>query len=1154
MGPLYTLFNHNTLSCAFVNCCIDLAAALSKLLQLNIKELGGDMGDDLKLVLSQLQRMSVDHGVSALRTQVLTELKQLAEGFRQKAAGSKPLTDLDVAHTCVDGCSVLQLSSDLAYLQKLREEAVEGRKWVEQFFLDQLMDLVKPHVPALGKQQQQYKAQQLSEVIVSSVSPSKREAQQLATVAEASSGPALDPVVEVRALLDYLCRPNLSLELRLATLQPLVAAAGLLHRPVPPGSTLHSGAVLYALTDPQCAQQVVSIISGDMMPNEVKVWMLSLMLSLVHPEKGLNPDTQKALLGTGLPVALCRMLIKSTTPEDQRIQSLSMLRVLVSNKDSHDMLVEANVIPTLVKQIAEVVRLDNGRFIARPSEPPTLPLATTPIEAAGRSGESTARKTNTALPPTGAATPAAGIAPSLEAVPWDMRQQMTQLAILMLCDLGSLKGHAFKADILKAGGIVALVSKLTDPYVHQQIRLTALRALSQLLEDGAVAVEVARCDALPILVDMMLSTSIPQEISLAATAAVKAMLTPTEATSHATAAVALIDTGGTTASSSRGRSTQRINRSVVTASTSKNASREAAGEDDGGDVGVNNKVSMEALMEAMGHAFTPSATSALMNLLINDNQDMASLALDLLPLSATDSMCRTAIVNHTKGMTVLVKAAAQHKRNAIDTLARVAEDHQLKRQVATALGKEIKDVGTDLARGEALATAIAEIGTPPPGYEEDSVAAERSADFTSEVLLGGGLPMLLSLVKSSDAKAKMAGVFALRPMCLYGEEESRHLLLKADIVTLLVECTKHGDDLAQVACQCLSGMTHLPEARPTIFGSFVGHLSSSTGAGRACMAISLVAGSSSDCYLELEKEGAVQKVVNLISTVPPAELLPPVKLLCGLAKWSPSAGHKAYKCGACEALLSVMGRCDVTTRVACCACCGFLERHDEKARNELAGKGLVEHLFQVVKEAPSSTPMWEDAMVTLSTMATLHHGSRSDAAATLKSLLERGGPSDVTAAAVVLSYPARGNKGRDLVLSGGLDEPLIKKALAQGTPRAQAAAADAIGFMIIPPSVTLLSTDGKDGKPKVVNPKQLFVNKGAVQPLIQLLGSEDEACVFAAADTLDTFAGCEEGLQAISKFNGQSALQEVIGLGKKGRVSKRTALAANNAYMKCVGR
>jgi hypothetical protein len=35
-------------------------------------------------------------------------------------------------------------------------------------------------------------------------------------------------------------------------------------------------------------------------------------------------------------------------------------------------------------------------------------------------------------------------------------------------------------------------------------------------------------------------------------------------------------------------------------------------------------------------------------------------------------------------------------------------------------------------------------------------------------------------------------------MCLYGEEETRQQLFKADIITLMVECTKHGDDLAQV--------------------------------------------------------------------------------------------------------------------------------------------------------------------------------------------------------------------------------------------------------------------------------------------------------------------------------------------------------------------
>ena len=38
--------------------------------------------------------------------------------------------------------------------------------------------------------------------------------------------------------------------------------------------------------------QVVSILNGDL-PDEIKVWFLTLMLSLVHPDQGLNPDTQQ---------------------------------------------------------------------------------------------------------------------------------------------------------------------------------------------------------------------------------------------------------------------------------------------------------------------------------------------------------------------------------------------------------------------------------------------------------------------------------------------------------------------------------------------------------------------------------------------------------------------------------------------------------------------------------------------------------------------------------------------------------------------------------------------------------------------------------------------------------------------------------------------
>jgi hypothetical protein len=64
--------------------------------------------------------------------------------------------------------------------------------------------------------------------------------------------------------------------------------------------------------------------------------------------------------------------------------------------------------------------------------------------------------------------------------------------------------------------------------------------------------------------------------------------------------------------------------------------------------------------------------------------------------------------------------------------------------------------------------------------------------------------------------------------------------------------------------------------------------------------------------------------------------------------------------------------------------------------------------------------------------ATLHPGSRTDAGAALSTMLTRGPPSEVTAAACVLSYMARGNKGRDVILSDGLVEPLVSKALAAG--------------------------------------------------------------------------------------------------------------------------
>ena len=38
------------------------------------------------------------------------------------------------------------------------------------------------------------------------------------------------------------------------------------------------------------------------------------------------------------------------------------------------------------------------------------------------------------------------------------------------------------------------------------------------------------------------------------------------------------------------------------------------------------------------------------------------------------------------------------------------------------------------------------------------------------------------------------------------------------------------------------------------------------------------------------------------------------------------------------------------------------------------------------------------------------------------------------------------------------------------------------------------------------------VNKGAVEPLVKLLASSDEACICESADTLEIRAGCDEGV------------------------------------------
>lgn len=59
-------------------------------------------------------------------------------------------------------------------------------------------------------------------------------------------------------------------------------------------------------------------------------------------------------MATGLPAALCRLVVTSTTPPEQRLQSMAMLRVLINDPDTHKLMVEAKVINAIVQQVRRV--------------------------------------------------------------------------------------------------------------------------------------------------------------------------------------------------------------------------------------------------------------------------------------------------------------------------------------------------------------------------------------------------------------------------------------------------------------------------------------------------------------------------------------------------------------------------------------------------------------------------------------------------------------------------------------------------------------------------------------------------------------------------------------------------------------------------------
>jgi hypothetical protein len=63
----------------------------------------------------------------------------------------------------------------------------------------------------------------------------------------------------------------------------------------------------------------------------------------------------QALVASGLPTALCRLVVRATTPPEQRLQALTMLRVLAADPATHKPMMEAKVLHSLVQQVGRRV-------------------------------------------------------------------------------------------------------------------------------------------------------------------------------------------------------------------------------------------------------------------------------------------------------------------------------------------------------------------------------------------------------------------------------------------------------------------------------------------------------------------------------------------------------------------------------------------------------------------------------------------------------------------------------------------------------------------------------------------------------------------------------------------------------------------------------
>mmetsp|Transcript_9746 Transcript_9746/g.24244 ORF Transcript_9746/g.24244 Transcript_9746/m.24244 type:complete len:1206 (-) Transcript_9746:212-3829(-) len=1112
MGPFYALMNEAAVMGEFVNAAADMQQALAAI---NVKALKVDatQTESLGLIMQQLQRLAVSYTPCNSTSQMLVELRNEAEALRTGVGKAFPHTELSAKF--LKDCTVAQLGSDVGYLRGELAAAQAARKHVEAFFLAQLLAMEEPLVP---KDAQAARAAAGQTVVVAT------PAQPAAPEPSAS----VDPVPIVQDLLTKLVNTGLPVEQRAAALRPLVAAAGL-----DPGGAaeakLHSGAVLYALTDPECAAKVVALVNEPGTDAVIKGWLLALVLSLVHPEQGLHPGTQAALMRTGLPAALCRLMVSPTTPPEQRLQAMAMLRVLIHDPQTHKLMVEAKVIHALVAQVGDV-KMVKGQAVAAKA----APAAPAPVEdtRAGKGGKDQKAK------------PAPGSEFGLD-------QQITELAVLMLADMAP---GQYKADILTAGGVIALCQRLGDAASHERVQVAAAGALSVLMVDGAIAVEAARNEVLAGLLAMLTSGSAP--MAAAAKKAVKQMLTPTPPTSASTAAVVYAAANAPVVNLPPQGKAAKLSGGGAGSTGGKAPDAVAA-------VAAKSTEEVVAdLFVEMGRAISPASTSALMDMLRLDDPDLLPLVLKLLPLTATDPNCRAAIMGHGGGMPVLLREAGTSNADAIEALRRVACDLKLRAQCAGALTQALVAAGAGTPAAANLARAIANVGTLPAGSERDKASVASVAAFAAEVMEAQGVPPLVALARSTDPRTKSCGVLALRPMAMFGELKVRQAIVAADALVALADAAKATDvaaldaaavPLAQAACDTLAGLGAVSGAvQTTIFSSLSGFMSSASTVPAACAAMLAVAGASGESYGLLHKAGVTAQLLAVLDKGPDAGLAAPARLFAALVAYSTEAAEAACEADACAVLPGVLTRGDEVARAAAAAAAGYVMKRGEKGPNQFADRKGLNLLIDTLHALALESPHWEDACHALGTLAAVHEGSRGDTSRTVKGWLLRGSVNEATSGARVAAWLSHSPKGREIMFSDDLVDALIKQLGNNAAPDAQRWSADALVHAASAGQVALTLAAGSPAgsAPTVINPKPMIVNKGAVDALVQMLASPVERVVYEAAFALESLCSSEEGLQAAKRSRAKDALQGVVQAGKRGEVGERTAKAAYGAYIK----